>query len=84
MNQLLMSIDADPEELKKITANIHLIAVDSDQFFPAIEMQNCYKFLKKTKANTFYHEIKSIHGHDAFLMEYDQLNQILNNIINEK
>ena len=84
MNQLLMSINADPEELKKITANIHLIAVDSDQFFPAIEMQNCYKFLKKTKANTFYHEIKSIHGHDAFLMEYEQLNQILNNIINEK
>ena len=84
MNQLLMSIDADPEKLKKITANIHLIAVDSDQFFPAFEMQNCYKFLKKTKENTFYHEIKSIHGHDAFLMEYEQLNQILNNIINEK
>ena len=84
MNQLLMSIDADPEKLKQITANIHLIAVDSDQFFPAFEMQNCYKFLKKTKENTFYHEIKSIHGHDAFLMEYEQLNQILNNIINEK
>ena len=84
MNQLLMSIDADPEKLKKITANIHLIAVDSDQFFPAFEMQNCYKFLKKTKENTFYHEIKSIHGRDAFLMEYEQLNQILNNIINEK
>ena len=84
MNQLLMSIDADPEKLKKINAIIHLIAVDSDQFFPAFEMQNCYKFLKKTKENTFYHEIKSIHGHDAFLMEYEQLNQILNNIINEK
>ena len=84
MNQLLMSINADPEKLTKINGNIHFIAVDSDQFFPAVEMQNCYKFLKKTKANTFYHEINSIHGHDAFLMEYDQLNQILNNIINEK
>ena len=84
MNQLLMSINADPEKLKDITANIHLIAVDSDQFFPAFEMQNCYELLKESKANTFYHEINSIHGHDAFLMEYDQLNQILNNIINEK
>ena len=84
MNQLLMSISADPEKLKDITANIHLIAVNSDQFFPAFEMQNCYELLKESKANTFYHEINSIHGHDAFLMEYDQLNQILNNIINEK
>lgn len=84
MNHLLMSIKADPENLKKITANIHFITVDSDQFFPAFEMQNCYKILKESHANAFYHEIKSIHGHDAFLMEYGQLNQILNKIINEK
>lgn len=84
INILLMSIDADPEKLKKIKANIYLIAVDSDLFFPAFEMQNCYEFLNKNKQNVFYHEIKSIHGHDAFLMEYDQLNNILKSIFNEK
>ena len=84
MNHLLLTIKTDQENLKKISANIHLIAVDSDLFFPAFEMQNCHIFLKKTKANTFYHEIKSIHGHDAFLMEYEQLNQILDPIINEQ
>lgn len=84
MNQLLMSINVNRENLNGINANIHLVAVDSDQFFPAFEMQICYEFLKKSKANTYYHEIQSIHGHDAFLMEYEQLNQILNNIIHEK
>lgn len=84
MNNLLMSINADPEKLQDIKANIHLIGVDSDLFFPAFEMKNCYEFLKSNKQNVFYHEIKSIHGHDAFLMEYDQLNYLLKNILNEK
>lgn len=84
MNHLLMNIYTDEKKLKEIKANIHLIAVDSDLFFPAFEMQKCYEFLHESKSNTYYHEIKSIHGHDAFLMEYDQLNQILNTIIHEK
>ena len=84
MNHLLMSINTDESKLEEIKANIHLIGVDSDLFFPAFEMRKCQESLKPTKSNIFYHEIKSIHGHDAFLMEYDQLNQILNTIIHEK
>ena len=77
MNHLLMFINTDESKLKEI-------GVDSDLFFPAFEMQRCRDSLMPIKSNTFYHEIKSIHGHDAFLMEYDQLNQILNKIIHEK
>ena len=84
MNHLLMTINADEKKLKNIKANIHLIGVDSDLFFPAFEMRKCQEFLKQKKSNIFYHEIKSIHGHDAFLMDYGQLNQILNTIIHEK
>lgn len=81
MNQLLMTINADAEQLKNIKAELHLVSVDSDLFFPASEMKKCFDFLPKTKPNTFYHEIKSIHGHDAFLMEYEQLNKILEKIL---
>ena len=81
MNHLLMTINADENSLQNIEAEIHLIAVDSDLFFPAFEMKKYFENLIKTKENTFYHEIKSIHGHDAFLMEYEQLNEILNKII---
>lgn len=81
MNQLLMTINADAEQLKNIKAELHLVSVDSDLFFPASEMKKCFEVLHKTKLNTFYHEIKSIHGHDAFLMEYEQLNKILEKIL---
>ena len=74
-------INADEGKLKNITANIHLIAVDSDLFFPAFEMKKCFEKLIKSKENTVYHEMNSIHGHDAFLMEYEQLNEILGKVI---
>ncbi|WP_313807598.1 alpha/beta fold hydrolase [Flavobacterium sp.] len=64
---------------KQTTANIHLIAVDSDCFFTADENRETYEILKRVNSNVTYHEIKSIHGHDAFLIEFEQLNTILKN-----
>lgn len=84
MNQLLMSIRADRDQLHLISADIHLVAVNSDLFFPAREMKETYQFLISNKPNVFYHEINSIHGHDAFLMEYEQLTNILKKVFNEK
>lgn len=81
MNHLLMTIDADSKKIEHIKAKIHLVSVDSDLFFPAFEIKNCFEILNKNRQNIFYHEIKSIHGHDAFLMEYEQLNKILEKII---
>jgi homoserine O-acetyltransferase len=81
MNHLLMNIYADETKLKDITSQIHLISVDTDLFFPASEMRMCYRNLKENKDDVFYHEIQSIHGHDAFLMEYEQLNTIIKNIL---
>lgn len=81
MNHLLMNLSADEQHLKNIQAEIHLISVDTDLFFPPSEIQMCCKRLKEEKQNVFYHEIQSIHGHDAFLMEYEQLNNIIKSIL---
>lgn len=81
MNHLLMNINADEQKLEKIEARIHLISVDTDLFFPASEIRMCFEKLKTKKENVFYHEIQSIHGHDAFLMEYKQLNNIIKPIL---
>lgn len=78
MNRLLQSLEVRPSELLKIQAEIHLIGIDSDLLFPASEMRACYEFLKSEQKKVTYQEIHSPHGHDAFLMEYNQLIQLLN------
>ena len=62
---------------KNIKSEIHMVAIDSDLFFTPIEDQKTFNSCKKVKKNIYYHEIKSLHGHDAFLIEYDQLNSML-------
>ncbi len=86
MNHLLTSIDitrkGDSLEkiIETISSNIHLIAIDSDLFFTAEEDQKTLQRVKKIKKNIYYHEIKSIHGHDAFLIENETVSQILSSI----
>lgn len=87
MNHLLKTIDVvrqkQYEELAKaIQSNIYLIAIDTDYFFTANEIKTSYSILKTYKHNVYYNQIVSIHGHDAFLIEYEQLNEILKPIFN--
>lgn len=63
-----------------IQSNIHLITIDTDCLFIADESRKTYRGLKNIKQNVFYHQIQSIHGHDAFLIEFNQLADILNPI----
>lgn len=81
MNHLLMNINAAEEALENIQARMHMISVDTDLFFPASEIRMCFENLKEKSKDVSYHEIQSIHGHDAFLMEYQQLNNIIKNIL---
>lgn len=81
MNHLLKHIDISSEGsakdiLKKIKAHVHIIAIDTDLFFTADENRDSNTVLKRD-LQISYHEIKSIHGHDAFLIEYEQLKKIV-------
>ena len=69
---------------KTISGSIHIVAVDTDYFFIPDENKESFQLLKPNKENIYYHEIKSIHGHDAFLIEFDQLAQILEPIFNKQ
>ena len=87
MNQLLRSIDVtkgrDEHILDSIKANIHIVGVDSDLFFTAEENKETYKQIALTHSNVTYNEINSVHGHDAFLIEYKQLGKIIEPIFNK-
>jgi len=86
MNHLLKTNDITRERnnfqsiVTTINANIHIVAVDTDYFFIADENRIDYQQAKMVKENVFYHEINSIHGHDAFLIEFNQLAKILSPI----
>ena len=90
MNQLLLSADITAgvthfnEITQKITAQIHLVAIDTDGLFLADEIYETHLALQENGLNSKYHEIKSIHGHDAFLIEYKQLEEIVKPIFQKQ
>ena len=89
MNHLLKTIDITKNRsdfltvANSITSNIHIISVDTDLFFIPSENLETFEELVATKENVFYHEIKSIHGHDAFLIEFEQLSTIISPIFSK-
>ncbi|RAJ14554.1 alpha/beta fold hydrolase [Olleya aquimaris] len=83
MNQVLKTIDITrdrgsfKEVASRINSSIHIITINSDLFFKAEENWETYIDLKAVKQNVTIGEIKSIHGHDAFLIEFEQLSRLL-------
>ena len=91
MNHLLSKIDITrggklkfEDIISKVKGNIYIVSVDSDLFFT--DFQNRETFYKACviKDNMFFKTIKSDHGHDAFLIEFDQLRELLSEIFTRK
>jgi len=86
MNQLLKTIDITRNResfvavASQIEADIHIIGINSDLFFTVKENRETYETLKMHKENVTFQEIDSIHGHDAFLIEYKQLDNLLKGV----
>ena len=86
MNHLLASVDITrngksiQKVIKSIESDIHLIAIDSDIFFTPEEDQKTFKIGRNLKKKIYYHELNSIHGHDAFLIENKAISKILKKI----
>lgn len=90
MNHLLLSADITAgistfrESTEHISSKIHLVAIDTDGLFLADEIYDTHIKLKEFGMVSQYHEIKSIHGHDAFLIEYEQLATIVKPIFQKQ
>ncbi|WP_407403571.1 alpha/beta fold hydrolase [Chryseobacterium sp.] len=84
VNHLLTTMSVTEEEISSINANISIVSIDTDLFYPASENQLTFELLKNKNKNVRHFVISSIHGHDAFLMEYKQLNMIINTIFDHE
>ncbi len=65
--------------LGSVSIPVAVIGIDSDHLYQINEQ----KELSQLLAQGTYHEITSEYGHDAFLIEFDQLNDILKPFFNE-
>ena len=72
------------EIASKIIGNIYIVSVDSDLFFTDYQNRDTFYKLCKVKENVFFKTIKSDHGHDAFLIEFNQLSDLLFKIFSKK
>lgn len=61
------------EVLKRVEIPVQVIGIDSDLLYPTREQKELAALLP----NGRYHEIQSVYGHDAFLIEFDQLKNIV-------
>jgi homoserine O-acetyltransferase len=71
-----------PLALARIKANTTIVGIRSDLLFPLEEQ----RFLAMNIRDSVYHEIDSDYGHDGFLLELDQLTNIItgNRVPNSK
>ncbi len=86
MNHLLGSVDICHERdsfealVEKVTGNIYIVSIDTDLFFTQEDNRETYRRLLNVKPNVFFKTINSIHGHDAFLIEHEQLINLLEEV----
>ncbi|MBK7129347.1 MAG: homoserine O-acetyltransferase [Crocinitomicaceae bacterium] len=66
--------------LKLVKASTLVIGIDSDGLFPVSEQ----KFLAENIPDATFGLIESPHGHDSFLIDYEKLNQLIKDFVEQK
>ena len=83
MNHLLGSIgkgsnkDQYLKASQKSNTKIVIVSISSDWLFHPQHQTEWANKLKQTYKNVTHHSLESTHGHDAFLIEFKKLEEIL-------
>jgi len=61
----------------RIRVPVHAIGISSDVLYPAYQSREIVDAINTGGGDAEYSEIDSPHGHDAFLLEFDQVGEAL-------
>lgn len=64
--------------LQRLRSKALFIGIRSDFLFPAARVRRLAEQVQLAGGNVIYRELDSPHGHDAFLKEWKQMNDVLN------
>ncbi|ADL08523.1 homoserine O-acetyltransferase MetX [Thermosediminibacter oceani] len=67
--------------LRRIKAKVFMVGIDTDMLYPPVDMRSFIQRLNTAGGYGEYREIKSYQGHDAFLVDFDQLAPIVREIL---
>jgi homoserine O-acetyltransferase len=70
--------------LGRISAEFLVVGISTDVLFPACEMRRSAERLTTAGKKARYAELESPYGHDAFLVEYGQLNGLLDGFLERR
>jgi homoserine O-acetyltransferase len=86
MIHLLNSVDITrgrgyfTDVVREIESKIILVGIEGDLLFPPETIRECLPKLHDQNIEADYREIKTPHGHDAFLIEFDQMTEMLSDV----
>ena len=69
------------EAVRRITAPTLVMGVTSDFLYPTYQQETIAGALLGNGVDARYVEIDSPHGHDAFLLEHDQVGPVLHDFL---
>lgn len=69
------------DALNQSKAKMLIMSINSDILFPPYQQQEIVKILHRLGKDVTYSEIDSPYGHDAFLIEFDQMKPLLKSFL---
>jgi homoserine O-acetyltransferase len=86
MIHLLNSVDVSKgrgsfeEAVSGLQSRITLVGIEGDLLFPPDTIRDSLQSLREAGIEACYREIRTPHGHDAFLIEFEQIRELLSDI----
>jgi homoserine O-acetyltransferase len=69
------------EALAGVKARFLVISFSSDWLFPTYQSKEIVSALRRVHADVIFTEIQTDYGHDAFLLESEQLSSLITNFL---